>query len=201
MNPEDIKAVFGMQPEAAVAYLKQKGHHVSWDWQDMLDDAHTATFAVAKTAKDGAPTMAAKPCNSPIGSPPASAPKSITALPVSAVIKSKLLSTTPAVKSKPKINHKETHRHRHRIPQKRPLKIKRAICPFVLFHTVKQHFKSAIPQHPPPSGRIPFSSETLVYLSHSASLPRLLILKFSGLAIQQFVKNNQQNHSTCTFPH
>ena len=34
MNPEDIKAVFGMKPEAAVAYLKQKGIAVSWDWQD-----------------------------------------------------------------------------------------------------------------------------------------------------------------------
>ena len=50
MNPEDIKAVFGMQPEAAVAYLKQKGVQVSWDWQDMLDDAHATAFTVAKTA-------------------------------------------------------------------------------------------------------------------------------------------------------
>ena len=51
MNPEDIKAVFGMTPEAAVAYLKQKGIAVSWDWQDMLDDAHATAFTVAKTAK------------------------------------------------------------------------------------------------------------------------------------------------------
>lgn len=51
MNPEDIKAVFGMKPEAAVAYLKQKGIAVSWDWQDMLDDAHATAFTVAKTAK------------------------------------------------------------------------------------------------------------------------------------------------------
>ena len=50
MNPEDIKAVFGMQPEAAVAYLQQKGINVSWDWQDMLDDAHATAFTVAKTA-------------------------------------------------------------------------------------------------------------------------------------------------------
>ena len=50
MSPEDIKAVFGMQPEAAVAYLLQKGVAVSWDWQDMLDDAHATAFAVAKTA-------------------------------------------------------------------------------------------------------------------------------------------------------
>lgn len=51
MTPEDIKAVFGMTPEAAVAYLKQKGIAVSWDWQDMLDDAHATAFTVAKTAK------------------------------------------------------------------------------------------------------------------------------------------------------
>ena len=50
MNPEDIKAIFGMQPEAAVAYLQQKGINVSWDWQDMLDDAHATAFTVAKTA-------------------------------------------------------------------------------------------------------------------------------------------------------
>ena len=50
MSPEDIKAIFGMQPEAAVAYLQQKGINVSWDWQDMLDDAHATAFTVAKTA-------------------------------------------------------------------------------------------------------------------------------------------------------
>lgn len=50
MNPEDIKAIFGMKPEAAVEYLKQKGVNVSWDWQDMLDDAHATAFTVAKTA-------------------------------------------------------------------------------------------------------------------------------------------------------
>ena len=39
------------KPEAAVAYLKQKGIAVSWDWQDILDDAHATAFTVAKTAK------------------------------------------------------------------------------------------------------------------------------------------------------
>lgn len=50
MNPEDIKAIFGLEPEAAIEYLKQKGVAVSWDWQDMLDDAHATAFTVAKTA-------------------------------------------------------------------------------------------------------------------------------------------------------
>ena len=51
MNPEDIRAVFGMEPAAAVAYLKQKGYAISWDWQDMLDDSHATAFTVAKVAK------------------------------------------------------------------------------------------------------------------------------------------------------
>ena len=50
MNDADIQAIFKMQPENAIAYLKQKRVDVSWDWQDMLDDAHVAAFTVAKTA-------------------------------------------------------------------------------------------------------------------------------------------------------
>ncbi|EGK12333.1 phage head morphogenesis protein [Kingella kingae] len=49
MKP-DIYLLFGMTPENAIAYLKQKRVDVSWDWQDMLDDAHVAAFTVAKTA-------------------------------------------------------------------------------------------------------------------------------------------------------
>lgn len=50
MKPEDIQAIFGMQPENAIAYLKQKRVDVSWDWQDILDDAHVTAYIVAKTA-------------------------------------------------------------------------------------------------------------------------------------------------------
>ncbi|WP_043903092.1 phage minor head protein [Kingella kingae] len=50
MTAEDIKVIFGMQPEKAIAYLKQKRVDVSWDWQDMLDDAHVSAFTVTKTA-------------------------------------------------------------------------------------------------------------------------------------------------------
>ncbi|WP_095063546.1 phage head morphogenesis protein, partial [Kingella negevensis] len=49
MKP-DIYLLFGMTPENAIAYLKQKRVDVSWDWQDMLDDAHVSAFTVAKTA-------------------------------------------------------------------------------------------------------------------------------------------------------
>lgn len=32
MKPEDIQAIFRMQPEKAIEYLKQKRVDVSWDW-------------------------------------------------------------------------------------------------------------------------------------------------------------------------
>ena len=32
MTAEDIKVIFGMQPEKAIEYLKQKRVDVSWDW-------------------------------------------------------------------------------------------------------------------------------------------------------------------------
>lgn len=50
MNDVDIQAIFGMTPENAIAYLKQKRVDVSWDWQDMLDDAHVSAFTIAKSA-------------------------------------------------------------------------------------------------------------------------------------------------------
>ena len=50
MNDVDIQALFGMTPEAAIAYLKQKRVDVSWDWQDILDDAHVSAFTIAKSA-------------------------------------------------------------------------------------------------------------------------------------------------------
>lgn len=50
MKPEDIQAILGMQPESAIEYLKQKRVDVSWNWQDMLDDAHVSTFTIAKSA-------------------------------------------------------------------------------------------------------------------------------------------------------
>ena len=40
-----------MQPKNAIAYLKQKHIAESWDWQDMLDDAHVSAFTIAKSAE------------------------------------------------------------------------------------------------------------------------------------------------------
>lgn len=51
MNQAEIAALFQMQPENAIAYLKQKRVTESWDWQDMLDDAHVSAFTIAKSAE------------------------------------------------------------------------------------------------------------------------------------------------------
>nr|DAN54361.1 MAG TPA: minor capsid component [Caudoviricetes sp.] len=51
MNSTEIAALFQMQPKNAIAYLKQKRVAESWDWQDMLDDAHVSAFTIAKSAE------------------------------------------------------------------------------------------------------------------------------------------------------
>ncbi|BBP71881.1 hypothetical protein PHLH6_38850 [Pseudomonas sp. Seg1] len=48
VNPIDLKAVFGLEPANAIAYLKAKGYAITWHWQDMLDQAHDQAFTVAK---------------------------------------------------------------------------------------------------------------------------------------------------------
>ena len=47
-SPADLKAMFGMEPENAVAYMKSKGYAITWNWQEMLDQAHDQAFTVAK---------------------------------------------------------------------------------------------------------------------------------------------------------
>jgi SPP1 gp7 family putative phage head morphogenesis protein len=44
-------AVFNMPPEEAVAYLKAKGYKITFNWQEMLDEAHAQAFTVAKATK------------------------------------------------------------------------------------------------------------------------------------------------------
>ncbi|PMY40100.1 MULTISPECIES: phage head morphogenesis protein [Pseudomonas] len=50
-NPADLKAVFGMEPKNAVVYLKSKGYAITWNWQEMLDQAHDQSFTVAKAMR------------------------------------------------------------------------------------------------------------------------------------------------------
>ncbi|WP_207848895.1 MULTISPECIES: phage minor head protein [unclassified Pseudomonas] len=51
LSPADLKAVFGLEPEKAIAYLKFKGYAVTWNWQEMLDQAHDQAFTVAKAMR------------------------------------------------------------------------------------------------------------------------------------------------------
>ncbi len=50
-SPADLKAMFGMEPENAVAYMKSKGYAITWNWQEMLDQAHDQAFTVAKAMR------------------------------------------------------------------------------------------------------------------------------------------------------
>ncbi|APC14536.1 phage head morphogenesis protein [Pseudomonas frederiksbergensis] len=50
-NPADLKAIFGLEPEAAITYLKSKGYAITWNWQEMRDQAHDQSFTVAKAMR------------------------------------------------------------------------------------------------------------------------------------------------------
>lgn len=47
----DLRAIFQLEPKAAIAYLKRKGYNVAWNWQEQLDAAHARAFTVAKVAR------------------------------------------------------------------------------------------------------------------------------------------------------
>jgi SPP1 gp7 family putative phage head morphogenesis protein len=51
LSPTDLKAIFGLEPAKAIAYLKFKGYAITWNWQDMLDRAHDQAFTVAKAMR------------------------------------------------------------------------------------------------------------------------------------------------------
>ncbi len=50
-DPKWLNAMFGMPPKDAVAFLREKGLAVSWNWQEMLDEAHARAFTVAKATQ------------------------------------------------------------------------------------------------------------------------------------------------------
>lgn len=51
MNPADLQAIFGQEPQAAIDYLTAKGYAITWSWQEMLDAAHDRAFTVAKAMR------------------------------------------------------------------------------------------------------------------------------------------------------
>ncbi|WP_353627605.1 phage minor head protein [Ralstonia pseudosolanacearum] len=51
LSDVDVRAVFRMKPEDAVAYVQQKGFQISWNWYEVRDAAHAQAFTVAKVAR------------------------------------------------------------------------------------------------------------------------------------------------------
>lgn len=50
-DPAVLQALFGMPPEQAIAYLESKGLRLSFNWAEMLDEAHARAFTVAKAMR------------------------------------------------------------------------------------------------------------------------------------------------------
>lgn len=48
LSPIDLRAVFGLAPEQAIAYLQRKGYAITWNWHDVQAAAHARAFTVAK---------------------------------------------------------------------------------------------------------------------------------------------------------
>ena len=47
----DLLAMFGMLPKQAIAYLKNKGFAITWDWHEVDAATHARAFTVAKAAR------------------------------------------------------------------------------------------------------------------------------------------------------
>lgn len=50
-EPIDLKMAFGLPPEDAVAYFREKGYNISWDWWETWQQAHAKAFTVAKVVQ------------------------------------------------------------------------------------------------------------------------------------------------------
>lgn len=51
MTRSELAAIFGMTPEAAVAFLRDKKLFATWDYREIFGAAHRRTFTVAKVMK------------------------------------------------------------------------------------------------------------------------------------------------------
>lgn len=50
-DPGLLQAFFDQPPADAIAYLQSKGLRITFNWQEMLDEAHTRAFTVAKAMR------------------------------------------------------------------------------------------------------------------------------------------------------
>lgn len=50
-DPAVLEALFGLPPAEAIAHLKSKGLAITFNWAEMLDEAHARSFTVAKAMR------------------------------------------------------------------------------------------------------------------------------------------------------
>ncbi|GJQ23583.1 hypothetical protein BIY37_04735 [Candidatus Brocadia sapporoensis] len=48
MPDADLMYAIGLPPEKAIEYFKAKGYQITWNWYEMLNEAHAKAFTVAK---------------------------------------------------------------------------------------------------------------------------------------------------------
>lgn len=51
MSPPDLKFAFNLPPSKAIEYFEAKGAQITFDWREMLGEAHARTFTVTKAAQ------------------------------------------------------------------------------------------------------------------------------------------------------
>lgn len=51
MKTVDLAYAFGLPPEKALEYFRSKGYRITWDWHEMLQEAHAKAFTVAKVMR------------------------------------------------------------------------------------------------------------------------------------------------------
>ena len=51
MPKVDLAYCMTLPPKEAVAYLTSKGYTISWDWEEVWQDAHAKAFTVAKATR------------------------------------------------------------------------------------------------------------------------------------------------------
>ena len=47
----DLAYAFTLEPKDAIAYFRQKGYTIGWNWQDVAQEVHARSFTVAKAAR------------------------------------------------------------------------------------------------------------------------------------------------------
>ena len=51
LDADALSYAFTMTPKDAVAYFRQKGYAIGWDWQQVAAETHARAFTVAKAAR------------------------------------------------------------------------------------------------------------------------------------------------------